>query len=130
MPTPRLPALVLSLAMAACATGPAPAPDAPALDKGYDLRLEDGKISLSLRRDLPLPEFLQLCQQVTQEIYTYRADELAERGPIHFLGKIACDEAHFGEFVQTMLYVHGLRIEPTQTEGVKQVVPMEPARRS
>ena len=130
MPTARLLILATSLLAAACATGPEATTGAPVADRAYDLQLENDNITLTLRREMPLPEFLQLCQQVTQETYSYRADDLSDRGPVKLLGKIDCERAHFPGFVQTMLYVHGLRVEPTQAPGVLQVVPIEPTRRS
>jgi hypothetical protein len=94
---------------------------------GYDLAVHQGEVSLSLNRALSMPEFLALAQQVTGNIYTYRAQDLAELAPVTLAGEIRCERAEFSDFVQTMLYVHGLRLQPT-TAGdrvVQEVLPIQ-----
>jgi len=74
----------------------------------YDLRLRDDRVSLSLGRVLPVREFLALAHVVTGARYVI-GDDAAAAGPVALVGRIDCARSEFGGFVDTMLYLHGLR---------------------
>ena len=74
----------------------------------YDLRIEGGDVTLAFTRELTLPEFLRLAQEVTSARYVYDSAQVATAGPVTFVGRIHCQRSEFPAFVDTMLYIHGL----------------------
>jgi hypothetical protein len=124
MPDARNLLLLSGFLAAACASSAT-----PRSDSGYDLQYHGSEVSLSAPRGLSMPEFLELAQQVTEDVYTYRLDEIAGHGPVTLLGRVRCERAEFSGFVQTMLYVHGLCLVRSAAQiGTFEVRPI--ARRS
>ncbi|MEO6595291.1 MAG: hypothetical protein ABIP94_11110 [Planctomycetota bacterium] len=105
--------LLACIAAAGCAA-PTAEPVASSV-RGYDLRIDGNQVSLAFDRDLTVPEFLKLAQEVTAARYVYRQDEVAAAGPVSLMGRLQCERGKFGSFVDTMLHVHGLRAEPQGT---------------
>lgn len=122
----NLTALFLSLCvvLASCASRP-PAPASQA-SSGYDLRIDGNEVSLAFRRDLTVPEFLQLAQEVTCARYLYDRAQVANAGPVTLVGQVRCRRNEFPELVGTMLYLRGLRAE-TRGSGDTQYVEIVPA---
>lgn len=118
--------LSLLMTLSSCASPP-PAESATAAE-GYNLRLDGNNVSLAFTRELTVPEFLQLAQQVTNARYVYNRDQVANAGPVTLLGSIHCPRSEFPSFVGTMLYIHGLRAEVRGT-GDLQYVEVEPIGR-
>lgn len=115
-----------AIAVAACAS-PSPTPNTdPA--SGYDLKIDGNDVALRFTRDLTVPEFLQLAQQVTSSIYVYPRD-IANAGPVRLTGSIRCPRSEFPTFVGTMLTTCGLQAESKGT-GDRQYVEVQPARKS
>jgi|JI10StandDraft_1071094.scaffolds.fasta_scaffold749380_1 hypothetical protein len=117
--------LLLSLLMApsSCAS-PQPSSGSMAVH-GYDLRIDGNDVSLAFTRDLTVPEFLRLAQEVTSARYVYNSDQVANSGPVTLVGMIRCRRSEFPEFVGTMLYMRGLRAE-TRASGDQQYVEVAP----
>lgn len=115
--------LSLLMALSSCAAPP-PSSDSMAVH-GYDLRNDGNDVSLAFTRDLTVPEFLQLAQEVTSARYVYNRDQVANSGPVTLVGMIRCRRSEFPEFVGTMLYMRGLRAE-TRGSGDQQYVEVAP----
>lgn len=92
---------------------------------GYDLRIEGNRVALSFDRDLTVPEFLQLAQQVTSAVYVFQKEEVAAFGPVSLQGRIDCERGEFPIFVSTMLNARGLRAD-TKRDGVMEYVEVSP----
>ena len=113
-------------ALVGCASAP---PTATPTALGYDLAIADDRVSLSFGRDLTVPEFLQLAQNVTGGVYVCHKDHAAAAGTVSLLGRIDCKRSAFPEFVTTMLYVRGLRAE-AKGGGGQQYVEITPIPRT
>jgi len=84
---------------AGCATGEgAPAPR---------------ELVLECERPMTVLEFLKYVQVRTGRIYLLRA-EVDPDARIEWVGTLRCDEQQFEQFVQTMLYIKGLALQPRQ----------------
>ena len=125
-PTRSLFVAFVAIALAACAS-PSPTPNAEP-PSGYDLKIDGDDVALRFTRDLTVPEFLQLAQQVTSAIYVYPRD-IANSGPVRLVGSIRCPRSEFPTFVGTMLTTCGLRAE-TKGSGDRQYIEVQPASKS
>jgi hypothetical protein len=92
---------------------------------GYALRMDGNDVSVTFTRDLTIPEFLQLAQEVTSARYVYKRDQVASSGPVTLVGQIHCQRSEFPAFLDTMLHMHGLRAE-VRGSGDQQYVEIEP----
>ena len=118
--------LSLLMAFSSCAS-PRPAESSTAAE-GYNLRIDGNNVSLAFTRDLTVPEFLQLAQQVTSARYVYNRDQVANAGPVTLVGNIHCQRSEFPSFVGTMLHKHGLRAD-VRGSGDMQYVEIQPIGR-
>jgi hypothetical protein len=116
--------LLLSLVTVSSCVSPPPGAGSTAAH-GYDLRVDGNDVSLRFTRDLTVPEFLQLAQEVTSARYVYNRDQVASSGPVTLVGLIRCQRSEFPAFVNTMLHVRGLRAE-VRGSGATQYVEVEP----
>jgi hypothetical protein len=119
------PFLLLSLLMALSSCASPPPSSGSMAVHGYDLRIDGDDVSLAFTRDLTVPEFLQLAQEVTSARYVYNRDQVANSGPVTLAGMIRCRRSEFPAIVGTMLCVRGLRAE-TRGSGDQQYVEVAP----
>lgn len=119
--------VLLSLlpALPSCASPRTAASSAAA--EGYDLRIDGDNVSMAFTRDLTVPEFLQLAQQVTNARYVYNRDQVAGVGHVALGMRIQCHRNEFPSFVATMLARLGLQAE-ARGSGDTRYVEVQPIR--
>ena len=101
----RAAALLVALGLASgCATddGATPSPE----------------LSLVCEQPMTVLEFVQFAQRRTGRVYVLRA-EVAPEARISWLGTLRCRADEFEQFVQSMLYMKGLALQPRQHGDVE-----------
>jgi hypothetical protein len=117
--------LLLSLLAPLTSCASSPPRDVGTASHGYDLKIDGNEVSLAFTRDLTVPEFLQLAQEVTSARYVYQANQVAKAGPVTLVGRIHCERSEFPTFVGTMLYLRGLGTDVRGT-GDEQYIEVAP----
>ena len=97
----------LAAAFGACATPP---PASPASELGCDLKIVGDEVSLAFTRDLNVPQFLQIAQQVTAERYVYQGEQVAAAGKLDLPERHSCSRSAFPAFVADVLRTRGFTI--------------------
>ena len=101
----RAAALLVALGLASgCATGDGVTPSP--------------ELSLVCEQPMTVLEFVQFAQRQTGRVYVLRAD-VAPEARISWVGTLRCREDEFEQFVQTMLYIKGLTLQPRQHGDVE-----------
>ena len=82
----------------------------------------DGDDVLLQVHELPVAEFVQLAQRVTNQVYTYDRRDLEAKAPISLIGEVRCPRTDFDDFVATMLHTRGLATVAREAEGGVSVI--------
>jgi len=107
----KLPNKLLSLCLAtACATlaSCGSTTHRVVANDSYMLSIVDDTVSVRCHSPMPIAEFLQMAQTVTNGMYTFREDEMD--GDLSWVGTINCQREEFDGFVQAMLKTKGLAV--------------------